>query len=82
MNAVGLVFLIFAGVDFNFPQVGPVTVDNMNYCSAAFGIIGLISVVTWIFDGKKNFTGPQTGFLNGVELEQKREALDGVGFAK
>jgi choline transport protein len=82
INAVGLVFLIFAGVDFNFPQVGPVTVDNMNYCSAAFGIIGLISVVTWIFDGRKNFTGPQTGFLTVVELEQKGEAIDGVGFAK
>ncbi|KAK5459688.1 hypothetical protein LTS15_003817 [Exophiala xenobiotica] len=71
VNAIGLVFLVFAGIDFNFPQVGPVTGDNMNYCSAAFGIIGLISVVTWIFDGKKNFTGPQTGVMSAVEAEDR-----------
>ncbi|KIX09945.1 uncharacterized protein Z518_01026 [Rhinocladiella mackenziei CBS 650.93] len=71
VNAVGLLFLVFAGIDFNFPQVGPVTADNMNYCSAAFGIIGLISLVTWIFDGRKNFTGPQTGLMNAAEAEEK-----------
>jgi amino acid transporter len=72
VNAVGLVFLIFAGVDFNFPQEGPVTGDNMNYCSAAFGIIGLVSLVTWVFDGRKNFTGPQTGVLTAVEQEAEK----------
>jgi hypothetical protein len=39
----------------------------MNYCSAAFGIIGLISVVTWVFDGRKNFTGPKMGIVHAVE---------------
>ncbi|KIW71030.1 hypothetical protein PV04_03248 [Phialophora macrospora] len=68
INAIGLVFLIFAGIDFNFPQVGPVTGENMNYCSAAFGVIGLVSIVTWVFDGRKNFTGPQTpGIVNAIE---------------
>ena len=43
----------------------------MNYCSAAFGIIGLISVVTWVFDGRTNFTGPETGVVNAVEAEDK-----------
>ena len=70
LNLIGLVFLIFAGIDFNFPQLGPVTGDNMNYCSAAFGIIGLVSVVTWVFDGRKNFTGPQTpGVVNAIEAK-------------
>ena len=71
LNGAGLLFLMFACVDFNFPQIGPVTADNMNYCSAAFGIIGLISVVTWFVDGRKNFTGPQTGVVNAVEAEDK-----------
>ena len=71
VNAAGLAFLLFAGVDFNFPQVGPVTGDHMNYCSAAFGIIGLISVVTWVVDGWKNFTGPQMGVRNVVEAQDK-----------
>lgn len=59
INGVGLIFLMFAGIDFNFPQVGPVTADNMNYCSAAFGVIALIAVVTWYAGARKKFTGPQ-----------------------
>ncbi|KAK5083191.1 hypothetical protein LTR05_007075 [Lithohypha guttulata] len=58
LNAAGLLFLFFAGIDFNFPQVGPVTADNMNYCSAAFGVIGTIAVVTWFGGARKRFTGP------------------------
>jgi choline transport protein len=71
LNGIGLVFLLFACIDFNFPQIGPVTANNMNYCSAAFGIIGLIAVVTWFVDGKKSFTGPETGVMNAVEAEDK-----------
>lgn len=68
VNAIGLAFLLFACVDFNFPQEGPVTADNMNYCSAAFGVIGLISVVTWVVDGRKNFTGPQMpGIVDAID---------------
>lgn len=59
LNGLGLVFLFFASIDFNFPQVGPVTADNMNYCSAAFGVIGLIAVVTWFGGARKTFTGPE-----------------------
>lgn len=59
LNAIGLIYLIFAGIDFNFPQVGPVTADNMNYCSAAFGIIGLIAAATWFGGARKTFTGPE-----------------------
>lgn len=58
LNGLGLFFLAFAGVDFNFPQVGPVTADNMNYCSAAFGVIALTAVVTWFGGARGTFTGP------------------------
>ncbi|EXJ83862.1 hypothetical protein A1O1_07490 [Capronia coronata CBS 617.96] len=85
LNALGLAFLIFGGIDFNFPQEGPVDADNMNYCSAAFGIIGLISLVTWVFDGRKNFTGPKTAGTmvsgletNGHEVLEKEDGLLGV----
>ena len=59
MNAVGLVFLVFTSVTFNFPTLAPVDSENMNYTSAAIGIIGLISAVTWLLSGRKSFTGPQ-----------------------
>ena len=31
----------------------------MNYCIVAFGIILVISVVQWVLDGRKNYTGPR-----------------------
>lgn len=59
MNIIGLVFLVFTSITFNFPTLSPVDSENMNYTSAAIGIIGLISIVTWLTTGRKAFTGPQ-----------------------
>ncbi|KAL8949992.1 MAG: hypothetical protein Q9222_003935 [Ikaeria aurantiellina] len=59
LNILGLLFLIFTSITFNFPTLNPVDEENMNYTSAAIGVIGLISIVTWITTGRKNFTGPQ-----------------------
>lgn len=64
LNLIGLLFLTFAAITFNFPSVAPVDQENMNYCSAAIGVIGLVSAVTWVVDGRKNFTGPETGVTN------------------
>ena len=61
LNAVGLIFLLFASITFNFPTVNPVDQNNMNYTSAAIGVIALISAVTWFTTGRKHFTGPETG---------------------
>ena len=72
------VFLIFAVITFNFPAFAPVDAQNMNYCSAAIGVIGLVSLVTWVVDGRKNFTGPDTGVENLVAVE-KRGVWEGAG---
>ncbi|KAL9111241.1 MAG: hypothetical protein Q9227_004319 [Pyrenula ochraceoflavens] len=71
LNLVGFLFLLFAAITFNFPSVAPVDSENMNYCSAAIGVIGLVSAVTWVVDGRKNFTGPQTEVLNATVAEEK-----------
>ena len=68
MNVIGLVFLVFTSVTFNFPTISPVDSENMNYTSAAIGIIALISLVTWVTTGRKNFTGPQVEEGRVVEL--------------
>jgi choline transport protein len=78
LNLIGFLFLAFATVSFNFPSLSPVDKDNMNYTSAAIGMIGLISLLTWIFDGRKNFTGPETGIMNATEAEDHGLGL-GVG---
>ncbi|MCJ1476614.1 hypothetical protein MMC13_005281 [Lambiella insularis] len=73
LNIIGFVFLLFASITFNFPTLNPVDQNNMNYTSAAIGVIGLISAATWITTGRKRFTGPDTGVTNiniaeGVEV--------------
>ncbi|KAH8646235.1 putative GABA permease [Xylariales sp. PMI_506] len=58
LSSIGLAYLLFAAISFNFPEEGPVTSETMNYTSAALGIIALVSVVTWFTTGHKSFTGP------------------------
>lgn len=48
----------------------------MNYCIVAFAIILIIASLTWIFDGRKNYKGPQldvAAMLNG-----EVEGMDGA----
>lgn len=58
LNIVGLIFLLFASITFNFPSAAPVNQESMNYTSAAIGVIALISLITWITTGREHFTGP------------------------
>lgn len=71
LNFIGLLFLLFASITFNFPSTAPVNEESMNYTSAAVGVIGLISIVTWFTTGRKNFTGPgAVSFLKGQNTAQ------------
>ena len=67
----------FTSITFNFPTISPVDSENMNYTSAAVGIIMLVAVVTWLVTGRKNFRGPESG---GVVLEGEHVGVieDGV----
>ena len=76
MNAIGLVFLLFTSITFNFPTLAPVDSENMNYTSAAIGIIGLISLVTWLISGRNAFTGPQIGGVAPVLELRETEVID------
>ncbi|KAL9129580.1 MAG: hypothetical protein Q9217_002000 [Psora testacea] len=77
MNVMGLAFLVFTSITFNFPTLSPVDSGNMNYTSAAIGIIGLISIVTWITTGQKAFTGPHIGG-GGTVVDVLRNHVDSV----
>ena len=72
-NVVGFAFLLFTSITFNFPTLSPVTKDDMNYTSAAIGVIGLISAVTWITTGRKRFSGPQ---IDGEPVTETLRAED------
>lgn len=58
-NIIAIAYTILTTVLFLFPPDLPVTGSNMNYCIAAFGIVFAISMVQWLIDGRKNFTGPR-----------------------
>ncbi|KAI8628384.1 amino acid permease [Xylariaceae sp. FL1651] len=76
MNLVGISWTLLTTVLFVFPPETPVTSENMNYAVAAFGVILLISGLTWIFDGRKNYKGPQLD-IDGLILG-KVEGIDPV----
>lgn len=77
LNFLGLIFLLFASITFNFPSTYPVNEESMNYTSAAVGVIGLISIVTWFTTGRKNFTGPgAVSFLKGQNTARKMAQAD------
>ncbi|KAL4783514.1 amino acid/polyamine transporter I [Aspergillus varians] len=69
VNLISLAYILLTTVLFLFPPEIPATGSNMNYCVAAFGIVFIISAIQWVFDGRKNFTGPRvdTEVLVAVE---------------
>ncbi|GAA5848890.1 hypothetical protein JCM8547_006381 [Rhodosporidiobolus lusitaniae] len=58
-NIVALAFTALTTVFFVFPPELPVSGSSMNYAVAVFGIVMLLATGTWIFQGRKEFTGPR-----------------------
>lgn len=56
-NLVGILYLVFAIITFNFPSVSPVDADNMNYTSAAVGVSISIAAITWFTTGSGSILG-------------------------
>lgn len=83
LNVIGLAFLLFTVITFNFPGVSPVTAENMNYTSAAVGFVMLVALVTWLTTGRKYFRGPQSGgvVLDGEKMQIAAEPKSDGGAA-
>jgi len=83
LNIVGILWSVLTTVLFVFPPEIPVTANNMNYCIVAFGVMLLIAGGTWVFDGRKHYTGPQLdvqGLIDG--RVEGMEPVHGVDTAK
>lgn len=61
LNIIGFVYLAIICVIANLPSLKPATSENMNYTSAATGLVMLVSAVFWVVGGRKKFTGPDDG---------------------
>ncbi|GAA5952667.1 hypothetical protein JCM3765_002240 [Sporobolomyces pararoseus] len=72
-NIVALAFTAFTTVFFVFPPELPVTGSNMNYAIAVFGFVFIVSVITWVIQGRKTFVGPRD---LGALLELARAEVD------
>lgn len=80
VNILGLLYLAFATITFNFPSVYPVNASNMNYTSAAVGVSVLIATVTWFTTGSKQFSGPQAGSMlqgDAIHAHHISQSVDG-----
>ncbi|GAA5907127.1 uncharacterized protein JCM6883_006148 [Sporobolomyces salmoneus] len=72
-NISALCFTALTTVFFLFPPGLPVTGSNMNYAIAVFGFVFLVSVTTWLVQGRRTFTGPRD---LGALLELARAEVD------
>ncbi|KAI7292680.1 hypothetical protein KC315_g19455 [Hortaea werneckii] len=78
-NLLGVAYVILTTVLFVFPPELPVTGTNMNYCIVAFGVVLIISVIQWLVDGRRNYTGPRIDLDENVltamqTLEEEKPA--------
>lgn len=75
VNFIGLTYLLFACITFNFPSVYPVNSENMNYTSSAVGVIMFIAAVTWFMTARKHFSGPEVeGVIDLVEGRRRSDS--------
>ncbi|EIW76916.1 amino acid transporter [Coniophora puteana RWD-64-598 SS2] len=58
VNAIAVLWIMFAIVLFSMPAVIPVTQSSMNYASVVFVGFGLFSAVWYMIDGRHHYTGP------------------------
>ncbi|GAA5917371.1 hypothetical protein JCM6882_006341 [Rhodosporidiobolus microsporus] len=74
-NIVALCFTAITTVFFVFPPELPATGTSMNYAVAVFGIVIIMSTLTWIFQGRKEFHGPRDlgGLLELARAEVNHE---------
>ena len=79
LNAIGLTYLLFACITFNFPSVYPVNSENMNYTSAAVGVIMLIAALTWFTTAKKQFSGPEVHIEGVADVGSDAVEFERVG---
>ncbi|KAL6898435.1 amino acid/polyamine transporter I [Trichoderma evansii] len=81
-NIIGIVWTIITTVLFLFPPEPQVTPSNMNYAVAALGILFLIATFQWIFDGRKNYKGPQLPSINELHIIDGGNVVSGVPMDK
>ena len=58
VNIIGLLYCIFAMFWSFWPTELPVTADNFNWSIVIFGTVFILSLVMYVFRGRKEYCGP------------------------
>ncbi|BGP33126.1 hypothetical protein JCM10296v2_004915 [Rhodotorula toruloides] len=76
-NVVAVAFTAMTTVFFLFPPEAKPTGSSMNYAVAVMGIVFILSTITWLFQGRKTFTGPRDlgGLLELARAEVNDERV-------
>ncbi|KAF6794992.1 LPXTG-domain-containing protein, partial [Colletotrichum musicola] len=62
INLFALAYLVYVVVWMPFPQVLPVTGDNMNYAGPIFGAVLVGALIHYLAGGREKFRVPVTGY--------------------
>lgn len=76
-NTVALCYTAVTTVFFLFPPVNNPSAADMNYAVAVFGLVAIVSIVTWFVQGRKDFVGPRDlgGLLELARAEVNRDEV-------
>lgn len=66
INMFALVYTLWMCIFLPFPQNVPVTVAGMNYAGPVMGLALAVTLVLWVFCGKKNWSGPNVAIIDFV----------------
>lgn len=58
VNVFSVCYLVYVTTWMPFPQLLPVTKDNMNYAGPIFGAVVVGALVDWCVSGRKRFRMP------------------------
>ncbi|KAF2245290.1 amino acid transporter [Trematosphaeria pertusa] len=62
LNVFALCYLVYVVLWMPFPQILPVTKDNMNYAGPIFGAVVVGALGDWFISGRKRFQMPVTRY--------------------
>lgn len=72
INAWAVLFSLFTSVFFLFPPELPTTGSSANYAAAVVFFVICLAVLSWIFDGRKQYEGPKDLDLALARARQAR----------
>ncbi|PWN44142.1 hypothetical protein IE81DRAFT_321539 [Ceraceosorus guamensis] len=76
INVWSIIFSSVTTVFFFFPSELPVSGSNMNYVVVVTSIVVLLSLSSWLMDGRRHYDGPLSADLLSLSLSRQQLSQD------